>query len=680
LALAAALGAAALPADARRPADHPCQGSPPFEVIKGLPKHCGTYPRFNIAWTEIAFAERVRAVYAHPLLPRRAIVVTDRGLYASDDAGGTWRALKAAAVERISRVEDVAFSPTEPETLLLATAEKGIWSSRDGGKALSQVGSEKTGLASDATLTVTYQLSDPRLKTVLVGHGREAPGLSRSLDGGKSWDVLHGDYHVYRIDEGRVRHGLETMFVAATRRAPDVRNVYNCAALGDHWMEIASDVVLTDMVTPHVQEIRLGGWSGRPVFFTTLDAGLFLLSKIGATQIGPDHSTKQVSVGVTYGRNADQELIFTYDTRKLGLVVSTSGMERWSSLAAGLPTGPFVREGAHIRANANGTVFYAAANHRLWQGRVYTGPDPLSDIAVTPPVVMLNAGRMDTLADQVRARLATVPRRRRAAEEVEKLLRALDAYQELMASSTVRVTAKVAGRNAPKSVTVDLSRIGGAARTPMLDDGAHGDGQAGDGVYGAVHAIDPRSVRQRNQEWRVVWGRTALSVTAADEAGRLSGAVGVLGLYDRPSGFAVLGSKEREVEVAGGPWALALDGRQRSLVSCEAMSFEMSRSPRVDEDVYVQLVDAPPFSTESRTEQVGVLKEGFAEGGAFTERWTRVVIPLERLLRTGPEFMRNRLGKVIISGEGKFQGKCWIRNVRFHMDAKLLNTKGTAPK
>jgi hypothetical protein len=515
---------------------------------------------------------------------------------------------------------------------------------------------------------------------VLVGHGREAPGLSRSLDGGKSWEVLHGEYHVYRIDEGRVRHGLETMFVAATKRAPDVRNVYNCAALGDHWMEIASDVVLTDMVTPHVHEMRLGGWGGRPVFFTTLDAGLFLLSKIGATRIGPDGSTKQVSVGVTYGRNADQELLFTYDARKLGLIVSTSGMERWTSLAAGLPTGPFVREGAQIRANANGTVFYAAANHRLWHGRVYTGPNALSDVAVTPPVVMLSAGRVDALADQLRSRLAVVPRRRRAAQEVENLLRTLDAYQELMAGSTVRVTAEVAGRSAPKSVTVDLSRVGGAARTPMLDDGEHGDGKAGDGVYGAVHAIDPRSVRQRNQEWRVVWGRTGLSVTAVDEGGKLSGAVGVLGLHDRPSGFVVLGSREREVEVAAGPWALGLDGRERSLVSCVAMSFEVSRSPRVDEEVYVQLVDAPPFSTDSRTERVGVLKEGFAEGQALTERWTRVVIPLERLLKTAPEFMRNRLGQVVISGDGNFQGKCWIRNVRFHMDPKVLQRKGVPAK
>jgi len=68
------------------------------------------------------------------------------------------------------------------------------------------------------------------------------------------------------------------------------------------------------------------------------------------------------------------------------------------------------------------------------------------------------------------------------------------------------------------SVIVDLSSIGEAADQAMLDDGSHGDGEAGDGVYGCV--VSDLSVADE--------GEYDLTITATDAVGNANDTVSVI--------------------------------------------------------------------------------------------------------------------------------------------------------
>jgi hypothetical protein len=63
-----------------------------------------------------------------------------------------------------------------------------------------------------------------------------------------------------------------------------------------------------------------------------------------------------------------------------------------------------------------------------------------------------------------------------------------------------------------QSVTIDLSAVGGAAAQVMYDDGTHGDGEAGDGVYSYVYTIPPAPAAPL--------GAYALVLSGTDSTGR----------------------------------------------------------------------------------------------------------------------------------------------------------------
>ncbi len=677
------LGAVTAHAAKDKRGDAPSDGKiPPFERINALPRHCGQYPRFAVAWAPLAFDGRVEAVYPHDLLAGRVIVLTDRHMWLSEDGGGTWRPLEAGSPGKLGRIRALVFDPLEVDTFYAAVAGKGLWVTRDNGKSFTQLGSRQTGLASDEVVGITFWRHDPELRTLLLAHGDSAPGLSRSTDGGKTWRVLHDRYHIYRIEGGRITDYGGLLIVAADRRSPDVHNVYHCLVLDDFWMEVASDLAVTGMVTPTI--LKAGdNWRGMPVFFSTVDDGLYAVSKVGGTHVGPKDAKRFASIGVTWGRTADQQLIYAYAPRELGLVVgSTPGLETTWSDAHGLPTGPFVREGAAIRANATGTVLYAVANNGLSRGAVYTGPHAIGGLSVTPPVLRINIAQINDTLDRLRERLDSVRRRRRAAAEAERLLEATQAFEKLTAANEVTIAARIAGAAPPQSVTVDLSRMGGLERTAMFDDGQHRDGKAGDGVYACSFRADPRGMRVGQGEWRITRGPMGLTVTAVEaKTGRLSGAVAVVGVYDTPSGFG-FHAREQQVDVAGGPWRQAFGGPQhpKDVSDQVALSFDIRTDLPGDEEVYVQLVDAPPFSTETRTPPLAILKEGLVPGGRLGTAYVSVVVPMKRLLQETPDFLVRDLGQVVFTGSGESSGSYWIRDIRFHIDPRVLEPKkGNVP-
>jgi hypothetical protein len=276
----------------------------------------------------------------------------------------------------------------------------------------------------------------------------------------------------------------------------------------------------------------------------------------------------------------------------------------------------------------------------------------------------------------LREDLRTFANERFAAHEAKKIVRNARDARAFLSDTEFSLTARVTARDGPpRSVTVDLSRVGGLALAPMFDDGAHQDGAAGDGVYGLQFRLDPRRLKSDTRDCRRPYpGLMGLTVTVVGADGSLAGAVGVLAVYDRPESFTLGGRKTEPIIVTGEPWTRAwTTGDPRDITGYHAVTFWIKTDLARGEDVTVQLRDSQPFSLPTTTPPLGLLKDGFLDGGAITTQWRLVTIPLARLLKGAPQFEISRLGALVLSGEGKVPGTYWVDEIRFHLSADDLN-------
>jgi hypothetical protein len=114
--------------------------------------------------------------------------------------------------------------------------------------------------------------------------------------------------------------------------------------------------------------------------------------------------------------------------------------------------------------------------------------------------------------------------------EVSLLPRAV--YADGVSQAVVKVSqSDPQGMQDILSVNLDASPIGGGS-IPLLDDGLHNDGQAGDGVYGTVFSVAPGTPP----------GEVSLLLNAADRAGRRSETpLGALVVLNTPGGDTPVG-------------------------------------------------------------------------------------------------------------------------------------------
>jgi len=91
------------------------------------------------------------------------------------------------------RATTLAMHPNDPSTMLLGTAEGGIWKSTDGGANWRSVGEQS--LPTLAISVIRYSVTDPNLVFAGTGEPNAAGplhgfGLARSRDGGETWELL----------------------------------------------------------------------------------------------------------------------------------------------------------------------------------------------------------------------------------------------------------------------------------------------------------------------------------------------------------------------------------------------------------------------------------------------------------------------------------------------------------
>jgi hypothetical protein len=646
----------------------------------GFFHHTGAYPPLALLWQVDDRVKQAEGAFPHPVLPDRVLAATRGGLLLSEDAGATWNALAEASADRMGIVRGIAFSPDMADTFFAATDHKGVWATQDCGKTFKQVGSKQAGLASDDTVLITYYPQDRRFRTLLVAHAGAASGISVSRDGGAAWQVVAPDYHVRQIVGGSAGD-RELFLVAAKKSAPDVQSVYYCVSFDDFWLELMHDAIPTDAAVSVL--VRVGAWiddafRGAAMFLATTDAGLYRVTQGGGVRIGPETQATLLSVGCTWGPHADSQIGYAYEPRKLGMLVSVDNWKTSTSQSAGLYTGAFVKDGARIRANANGTVFFASINNVLYVGRRRPGPLEVSRVTVTPAIFTFEDEAYKGAARGTAEALRAVAGAKLVAAEARKFIQSTREARAFLSDTELTIAAKVAVMgDAPNSVTVDLSRLGGSPVTPMFDDGLHKDGAAGDGVWAVQFRLDPRHLKGDNRDIRRRWpGPLGLTVTATGEASAIAGAVGVLAVYDRPESFNISGRKVDPIAVGGKPWEKSFGTGERpvDISGFHALTFWIKTDAEGAEEISVRLRDDQPFSGSTSTPPIPILQEKFLDGGKVVRDWRLVSIPLARLLKGVGQFETSRLGAVVVSGEGKVTGNYWIDEVRFHISPENLKT------
>ena len=638
------------------------------------------YPPIRVAWARDRRLSGVLAVFPHPILPRRVLLATRAGLLVSNDAGRTWKSLPQAAAARLGRVTHAAFDPSDSARVYVATDSKGIWGTADGGKTFRQLGSKRAGMASDAATAVLLYPADMRHRTLLAIHGDAAPGISVSDDGGATWRVTDTTHHVHKLLCSAPRS--RRLYMAAARTsAPDVRGIYSAASLGQPWYLVVRDVVPTDAA--------LGPHTGR-VLWATADSGLHAITHQGADseRLGPDGLANVASVAIVWGHHAGSEAIVAYEPTRLGMILSEDGMESQTVQSRGLYVGPLVREGAHVRANASATVFFAVANGTLSRGCRQDGALQVRNVAITPSAVPFARTTYHEATSRLRDALAAISAERYAAAGARGILQLTTQAESALASTRLQITANVGGRQArPAAVNVDLSALGGAARTPMHDDGQHADGAANDGLFATTFHLDPRHLGDR-----VRGGPLGLTVTALAADRSVFGAVGVLYPCAKPEtvafwnegeprsvfgGFHLepqaalsfvsrpphpyLGSRLLEVRAPRGYWTLPLGSIYNTLdiTGYHALGFWIKADAPTRDPIHLQLRDAPRYTYSTDTPRVAV--------GPVAREFRHVVVPLAPLLARSPTFIKLLLGWTFFSGRTTAPRTYWIDDIRLFL-------------
>ncbi len=658
---------------------------PPFERVKndgnhkGLWKHAGSYGRFRVRWRMDGRVAGARAVFPHPLLPDRVWITTDQGLVRSGDGGLTWQPLPAAGP--IGEIRHITFHPTSPATLYLASGERGIWLTTDGGDTFSQVAERATGLAADEGVQICLYPADRRALTLIAAHGELTPGISVSEDGGASWRVLAKRYYVHHVLPN-ADGGMGLFFVASKVEIPEVRSIYACHSLEEPWYEVVRDIFPLDLA-----QSKLKG----PVYVATAASGLLRLASDGtATRpVGPPGISSWASVGVTWGAHADQELVYAYDPTGLGMLVSSDGMRTSSAHSRGLITGPLIGEGARIRANANGTVFFGVANGLLCRG---TRAGRAPRVTISPPVLTFAGQEHHRALERLRKALRPIAYSKSVAGPAAGLVRHARTVGLAMSAPEFEIRAEI-DAGPYRSVTVDLSRFGGSPRAAMS-----ADPNGKPGVYTTTVPFSPQALQPDARDWRRTWpGLLALSVTCVAADGALVGGVGVVAVADRPESFlwrsdfrwwepsypegivSIEGTDESvqgsgvwtavKLVVGPGPWSFPIGSpySTRDVTGYYALGFWFRSDDPGGSPFSVQVRDNPAFVYPTTSEPVSPLEQGRPENPASTTGFRQVVIPMKRLLRGSPALQTRLLGFVVFSGNAAGETTYWIDDLRFYL-------------
>ena len=390
-------------------------------------------------------------------------LVEGQGAYLSADGGDRWGRLALAAPVA------VAGSPADPRLLLAAEQAGGLLRSSDGGRSWAKVSDQ-------AVASLAFCAAEPKL--VLAG-AKAGAAVLVSHDAGATWlpsalpHEAKGQYPLI-IDAQR--------WVLASR---ETDGILWTADAGATWQSGSGSV---DYFPAPLPTAQVG-----EVLFTSKHHGFSKSSDGGRTwTYTMEQHTRMLGGAGDYVFRENRTAVWGTDDRIFTVEMSDNYGQSWSDVTGGLQTlvppaarpqlrianavDPF----AHVRvatawaaAGDGRTVYLGLGRAGLYRGRLmWTKGGPLLLAAGLSPLSVMEG---ETGAEF-----------------------------SLTGTATTR-------RGGVRRVWADLSAVGGGD-LPLLDDGRHGDGEAGDKSYGGRftlgQALEP--------------GTRVIGVIAEDDKGGLS--------------------------------------------------------------------------------------------------------------------------------------------------------------
>jgi len=596
--------------------------------------------------------------YPHPIDPGLVYVTTERQLARSRDAGRTWESLKASGL-RCSDVTVMALCPADTSLIYAGTRSGGVFRSTNGGNTFARLGGTGKGLVNPSIFDIKFWPSDPTWRTLVASHGKAAPGLSLTEDAGKSWRAL-ATREVFRRF---VITGRNTLVAEMARSShPDSWSLAYSYDCGAHWSVVKHDV------SPMAGAIAVN-WP-REVFWATVDEGILrgIDRSTTISSCGPRGGFSWVNVLSTWGSTARQDVLCAYDPNTEGLVRSTDRLKTWTRDNQGLHVGRFIKDGANVAVNANGSAYFASVNNVLYVGRPVPpkGGPRLVRLWCNPPAASGNAAAYRDAQQKLRK-----PRRGEKPRPAQEIA----AAQKVVDAASLHLRAQIehpGGVSAITEVRVYTGPLGDAKGAVLLDDGKHGDGKAGDGMYGITLPFSNRwfSVRPGKRAPTTFPGRSALTVKVTDAKGEARTAPLVVGIYRLPTPFTMWAARstwwkpslEGPITIARPKkkgkdpkypgfvitskepkaWSVKfIRGSQWNTYGQKHVVLEMKGSVSPS-DMFLSLYDNLEYLDDVRpSREVGLVSGGYVK--AITPEFQSIRVPVEVLCR-GTTFRRGHCG------------------------------------
>ncbi|MCZ7649188.1 MAG: hypothetical protein M5U26_28690 [Planctomycetota bacterium] len=649
----------------------------------------------RFVWRAQMEVKRADGVFPDPADPDRCLVATREGLMESRDDGLTWTALPNSDRAALGRVADLCFARLNPRLVYLGSRDLGVFKSEDGGRTWASIGNEQGGLASNAVARLRLYPGDLSMRTLYVTHGAGVAGISKTMDGGKTWTVIAQKHFADEI----LFSGTTGYMGGGAMDEEDVWGIYRSHDGGRYWSELIRDVRPTVGLLPRFKP-------DDPWFGTR---GGRLMRVESWESVGPEASedAEWVSLFQAWGDKPDETWIYAYDPHSRGLLASKDGFKTWFAENEGLFIDRLVKSGANAAANANGSTLYASVNGQLYVARRVVPPGPqVARLRAEPGSLVLPYWGYRAYMGGLRAQFLKLADARHAGHMALGMREKLHALAEWSKGVPVTFTAKVnAAGDAPiKAVTLDLRPLLGEP-TALLDDGQHGDGEAGDGVYGASMVVGPRAMAwsaDQDSGGPKLPGQLPLTLTATDEKGRSTSGVLVFAAWPRQEdmgfwdgednnwGRAMAAEGEVDLTVSevqarngerclrlhakSGPWAIAWGvdrwgdsgGAGRNITEQDALVFWVKSPAPSDRDVRVCLMDMTDhWSSANRTREVWLLKDGYLK--SFTAAYQRVRVPLADIMKQ-TAFFPDKCGALVFAGDDPDGHQFYIDDIGFEVE------------